>query len=225
MTRRPFARGAALAAGVAVALAVPDVAAAATVALWHMDETSGTTMTDSVGANHGRLRKVTLGQPGVSATAFGFGGVGSIATVASRAALNPGSASFTATVHFRTKVVPSDDSADLMRKGLSTNSKTYWKIELRPDPTHKRAKVRCLFHGSRAQATISATPKNVADGAWHTVQCFKQAGQVGVIFDGAARSTSATVGSISNGAALTLGAKSADDDAYDGLLDEAAFDR
>jgi hypothetical protein len=204
---------------------VADVAGAATVALWHMDELSGATMADSVGANHGRLRRVDLGLPGSQGTAFGFARVGSIATVPSRAALNPGGAPFTATVRFRTSDVPDDDSADLMRKGVSTNSKTLWKIELRPNPAHTRAKVRCLFRGSRSEATISATARNVADGAWHTVQCFKQDRRIGVIFDGAARSTSARVGSISNGAALTLGAKSRTDDAYRGLLDEASFER
>jgi hypothetical protein len=225
MARTPSGRLAAIAAGVVIALTLPEAASAATVALWHMNETSGTTMADSVGTNHGTLRNVDVGLPGFQGTAFGFGGVGSIATVPSRDALNPGGAPFTATVHFRTSVVPSDDSADLMRKGLSTNSKTYWKIELRPNPEHTRAKVRCLFHGSLAEAKISAAPKNVANGVWHTVQCFKQNGRVGVIFDGATLSTSATVGSITNGAALTLGAKSATDDAYDGLLDEAAFSR
>jgi hypothetical protein len=214
-----------LVAGATIALTSPAAAGAATVALWHMDETSGTTMTDSVGSNHGSLRRVDLGLPGFSGTAYGFGGLGSIATVPSAAALNPGSASFTATVHFRTSAVPSDDSGDVMRKGLSTNSKTYWKMELRPNPTHTRARLRCLYQGSRAKATITALPKNVADGAWHTVQCFKTSAVVGVIFDGVTRTTSARVGSISNGAALTLGAKSASDDPFGGVLDEAAFDR
>jgi hypothetical protein len=214
-----------LVAGATIALTSPAAAGAATVALWHMDETSGTTMTDSVGANHGSLRRVDLGLPGLSGTAYGFGGLGSIATVPSAAALNPGSASFTATVHFRTSAVPSDDSGDVMRKGLSTNSKTYWKMELRPNPGHTRARLRCFFRGSKAQATITATPKSVANGAWHTAQCFKQDGAVGVIFDGVVLSTPATVGSISNGAVLTLGAKSATDDPFGGLLDEAAFDR
>jgi hypothetical protein len=225
MLRRLLVRGPALAAGVVAALALPDVAGAATVALWHMDETSGAIMADSVGTNHGRLRHVDLGLPGFQGTAFGFAGLGAIATVPSRAALNPGAAPFTATVRFRTSDVPSDDSGDIMRKGLSTNSKTYWKMELRPNPGHTRARLRCFFRGSKAQATITATPKSVANGAWHTAQCFKQDGAVGVIFDGVVLSTPATVGSISNGAVLTLGAKSATDDPFGGLLDEAAFDR
>jgi hypothetical protein len=225
MLRRLLIRGAALAAGVLAALALPDVAGAATVALWHMDETLGTTMVDGVGGNNGRLRNVALGQPGFLGAAYGFAGLGSVATVPSSAALNPGSAPFTATVHFRTSEVSRDDSEDVMRKGLSTNSKSYWKIELRPNAAHTRAQLRCYFHGSRTSMSIYASPKNVADGVWHTVQCFKQDALVGVIFDGKVRTKSVRIGSISNGAVLTLGAKSASDDAFGGLVDEAAFDR
>ena len=72
-----------LVAGATIALTSPAAAGAATVALWHMDETSGTTMTDSRGANHGRLRRVDLGLPGFSGTAYGFAGLGSIVAPAS----------------------------------------------------------------------------------------------------------------------------------------------
>ena len=48
-------------------------------ALWHLDETSGTTMFDSSPyANNGEIHNVTLGQPGLaSGTAYGFNGVDS----------------------------------------------------------------------------------------------------------------------------------------------------
>jgi hypothetical protein len=224
MVRTHLARGTAILAGVGLALAWPALAGAATVALWHMDETAGRTMTDSVGRHDGRLRHVALAQPGFSATGYGFAGVGSVATVPSRADLNPGAAPFTVTIHFRTNVVSRDDSEDLMRKGLSTNSRTLWKIELRPNASHTAARVRCYFHGSRAAASIYASPANVADGAWHTLQCFKQNGVVGMVFDGKLRTKAARVGSISNRAVLTIGAKSRSDDAFPGLIDEAAFD-
>src|SRR5437764_1462668 len=48
--------------------------ATGTVALWHMDETSGTVMSDSVGGHTGTLHSVQLGQPGFLGTAFGFSG-------------------------------------------------------------------------------------------------------------------------------------------------------
>ena len=223
MAPKPLARVGAIAAGLLVALVAAPAASAATV-LWHMDETSGTTVADSTGANTGRLRNVSLGQPGVLGTGYGFSGARSIVTIPSSASLNPGAADFSATVHVLTSTVTADDSEDVMRKGLSTNSKTYWKMELRPSSTHKSAKIRCYFRGSSAAASLYATPV-VTDGAWHTVTCFKQAGTIGVVFDGTTRTKSVKVGSISNGAALTIGAKSATDDAYVGLVDEVSFDR
>ena len=224
MAPKPLARVGAIAAGLLVALVAAPAASAATVSLWHMDETSGTTVADSTGANTGRLRNVSLGQPGVLGTGYGFSGARSIVTIPSSASLNPGAADFSATVHVLTSTVTADDSEDVMRKGLSTNSKTYWKMELRPSSTHKSAKIRCYFRGSSAAASLYATPV-VTDGAWHTVTCFKQAGTIGVVFDGTTRTKSVKVGSISNGAALTIGAKSATDDAYVGLVDEVSFDR
>jgi len=224
MAPKPLARVGVIAAGLLVALVSAPAASAATVSLWHMDETSGTTMADSIGANTGRLRNVSLGQPGVLGTGYGFSGRRSIVTIPSSASLKPGAADFSATVHVSTSTVSADDSEDVMRKGLSTNSKTFWKMELRPSSTHKSAKIRCYFRGSSGAASIYASPV-VTDGAWHTVSCFKQAGKIGVVFDGKTRTKAATIGSISNGAALTIGAKSATDDAYVGLVDEVSFDR
>ena len=47
-----------------VVMAAPSQALAATAALWHMDEKSGTVMHDSVGNHDGTISHVRLGQPG-----------------------------------------------------------------------------------------------------------------------------------------------------------------
>jgi hypothetical protein len=215
----------ALLAAAVLSLAAPSGASAAVVASWHMNETSGTTMIDSVGGNNGTLRKVQLGQPSFDGSlAYRFAGLGSVATVPSSAALNPGAADYTVTLHFRTSTVTKDDSGDVIRKGLSTNSKTFWKVELRPNAAHTSARLRCYFRGTSAAASIYATPV-VTDGRWHTVQCVKTATAIGVVFDGTTRTKAAKVGSISNGATLSIGAKSATDDAYNGLVDEVSIQR
>ena len=62
-----------VAVGAALALvagAAPASAAPVTVARWHMDETSGSTMRDSVGSNNGTLHSVTLGRTGWSVNAW-----------------------------------------------------------------------------------------------------------------------------------------------------------
>ena len=81
-----------LLAVVAVAsLCTVQTASAATTAWWKMDETSGTTMNDSVGSANGTLHNVTLGLAGISGKAYGFNGTSSYVSVPNRSSLNPGS--------------------------------------------------------------------------------------------------------------------------------------
>jgi hypothetical protein len=215
----------ALLLAVVLCFAAPQAASAAVVAFWHMNELSGTTMFDSVGGNNGTLRKVQVGQTSFDGSpAYRFIGLGSVATVPSSAILNPGAADYSVSLYFKTSNVTKDDSADVIRKGLSTNSKTFWKMELRPNNGHSSAKLRCYFRGTGTTASIYATPV-VTDGNWHSAQCFKTATAVGVVFDGKTRTKAAKVGSISNGASLSIGAKSASDDAYTGLVDEVSISR
>ena len=224
MARAPFARRCAFAAALA-ALAAPSAASAATVSLWHLDETAGTTVADSLGVNPGtRSGPVAIGQPGVLGTAYRFPGAPAIVNVPSSASLNPGSVSFSVTLSFNTSVVTRDDSADIIRKGTTTNSKTLWKVELRPSSTRKTEQIRCYFRGS-SQTIGLYGGKPVSDGKWHTVTCMKQADKVAIVLDGKTRTKAAHVGSISNSAPLTIGAKSSNDDAYQGLVDEVSFAR
>jgi Concanavalin A-like lectin/glucanases superfamily len=224
MVRRRLVCHGALAGAVVAALAAAPVAAAATVSLWHMDETTGATMLDSVGANNGTLHRVALGQAGVQGTAYGFPGPPAIVNVPSSASLNPGANAFSATVHIRTSVVTRDDSADVMRKGVSTTSATFWKMELRPSSTGKTERARCYFRGTSGVVSLYG-PTNVADGAWHTITCAKTAKSVSLTQDGVARTKAGSVGSITNGAPLTIGGKSTSDDGYQGLVDEVSFAR
>jgi hypothetical protein len=224
MKTKPLGRGPAMAATFLAMLALPPAASAATVSLWHMDETSGSTMVDAMGANNGTLLNVGLGQPGFQTFAYSFNGANSLVSVPSSATLNPGSAGFVVTVHVKTTTIPAGDSGDVVRKGVSATSSTYYKMEIRPTATRTAARVRCLFQGSSTIASVTATPK-VTDGAWHTVQCVKRAASVSAIVDGKTRTKSIRVGSITNKAPLTVGAKSASEDFYTGLLDEVSFAR
>ena len=93
------------------------------VGLWHMDETSGSTMNDSSGNNNnGSLTAVTLGLPGVSGTAYGFNGTTSKAKVDSNSSLNPGGADILLTAHVKFTGPFLDDSYDIIRKGKSATS-------------------------------------------------------------------------------------------------------
>jgi hypothetical protein len=222
MVRRRLVCAGALAGAVVTVLAAAPLAAAATVSLWHMNETAGTTMHDSVGANNGTLQHVALGQPGIQGTAYGFPGRPAIVTIPSSPGLNPGAGTFRATAHIRTSTVTTDDSADVMRKGVSTSSATFWKMELRPSSTHTSERARCYFRGTSGVMSIYGSTTNIANGAWHTITCAKTASSVSITQDGVTRTKAGPVGSVSNGSRMTIGAKSTTDDAYQGLVDEVS---
>jgi hypothetical protein len=200
-----------------------SAASAATIALWHMNETSGATMVDSVGSNRGTLRNVTLGNAGFSGRAYAFNGKSSIVTVPSAAVLNPGSNDFGFTVHVKFSKVPTGDY-DLLRKGLSSTAGGDYKMEIVPGSSGASGKALCHFKGSTASATKIAGP-NVADGKWHTITCAKTATTIRLGVDGANFTKSAAVGSINNSAVLTVGAKSGGGDWYNGLMDEVSVSR
>src|SRR3954465_15052758 len=107
---------AALAAGLTGCEPTTDI-----VALWHMDERSGSVMRDAIGNNDGALSSVRLGQPGLFGTAYGFTGR-SKATVPSSAALNAGSGDMTVTIALNSTETPGSHDWDLIRKGKADAS-------------------------------------------------------------------------------------------------------
>jgi len=207
-------------------LALPAAASASTVSLWHMDEPAGaTTMKDSVGTNNGTLTNVTTGVAGFTNTAFSFNGSSPVAAVNSSSTLNPGSGSFTVTasVNFGAPPTAAIGDFDLVRKGLSSTTGGYWKMEIL-----QTGKAFCQFQGSSGGATITSA-SSLADKQWHTISCVKRSTAVRLIVKtGTSTKTvskTVTIGSISNTAKLTMGAKSIGGDWYNGLMDEVSFSR
>lgn len=199
------------------ATAAPSSPPAATVALWHMNETSGSVMHDAAGSNDGTIFNVALGQPGFRKKAYGFNGSSSHVNVPSAASLNPDSMNFTVTVRVRFSVTPPPDIGDydLVRKGLCCG--THWKVEILPDGNAGRA--FCYFRGSTGTGSLTAGP-DLSDDQWHTIVCKKTANRMILIVDGQNFTQNVTIGSISNGSELTLGYKTSLGDWYKGLLDE-----
>jgi hypothetical protein len=207
--------------GAASASSAPTavIVTASVVALWHMDETTGTTMVDSIGGHNGSLHSVQLGLPGFSGTAYGFNGSSSYAEVPSASDLNPGSADFTVTIHIKTtgSPPPSPDDWDLIRKGYYSSSGGEFSIELQSS-----GQASCTFKGSLGYIQQYEAGPAVNDGHWHTVQCSKSATTVELIVDGAAYSTLATIGSIANTDSVEIGARPGSDWTQ-GALDEASI--
>ena len=188
------------------------------VALWHMDETSGSTMFDSVGSHNGTLHSTQDGLPGFSGTAYGFNGSSSYVDVPSSADLNPGSADITFTIHLKTSGTPPPPPADwdIFRKGLYTSGGAEWKMEFQ-----QTGQASCGFEGTGGYAELVAGPK-IDDGQWHTISCVKTATNIQVVVDGQTFSKAANIGSIANTTDVAIGARPGSD-WYQGQLDEASI--
>jgi hypothetical protein len=206
--------------GVAFSLVQVSTAGAAPVlaALWHMDETSGTTMFDAVGSDNGTTHHVTMGLAGFSGTAYGFNGTSSYVSVPSADDLNPNDANVTVTIELNTTGTPPAPPGDwdLIRKGNSSTAGGDFKMELQ-----QTGQISCGFKGSAGHAVLIAGPA-VNDGQWHSAQCVKTATAIEVVVDGQTFTKNKSVGSIANSAALVIGAHPGSD-WYSGTLDEASL--
>ena len=153
------------------------------VALWHMDELSGTVMHDSIAGHDGSLNSVQKGLTGFSGTAYGFsgssgaGGSNSYVSVPSASDLNPGSKNVTVTIHLNTTRAPATPDWDVIRKGLYTSPGGEYKMEYQPS-----GQASCGFKGSTAYAELMAGPP-INDGQWHTVQCVKTSSDIKVVVE------------------------------------------
>ncbi|MEP6640071.1 MAG: LamG-like jellyroll fold domain-containing protein [Chloroflexota bacterium] len=185
-------------------------------AFWHMDETSGTVARDGTGHGYdGTIQKVKLGVAGVSKTGFEFNGTSSRILVKDAPGLRAGDKDLVVTLSVSFSSVPSGDY-DLIRKGLSTSSGGDWKMEILSN-----GKAFCYFKGSKGSIGKSGGP-NLADGKYHKITCEKHATTVALVVDGSRYTSTKTVGSISNTATLSIGAKAAGGDWYKGRMDEVS---
>jgi hypothetical protein len=197
----------------------PQLTQGRIVALWHMDETSGTVMHDSVAAHDGNLTKVAVGQPGAIGTAFAFNGSSSVVQVPSADDLNPGTANITITIRLNTTGVPGIGPADwdVIRKGDYAPAGSEYKFELQHS-----GQGSCGFEGTAGYGEVIAGPP-INDGQWHTVACVKTPTTIKLIVDGKSYVQAANVGSITNTAPVVLGSRPGAD-WYAGSLDEASIE-
>ena len=198
--------------------------ASAPVAVWHLDETSGSSALDAVGGHTGAIHNVVVGVPGFAGTAFRFDGRSSYVEVPSDQALNPGAAPIQFTMQIRYTVTPPNRSTtdyDILRKGTSSDSAQFYKAEIRPDN-----RAVCRFVGSKTSKSgiLIHTGPTLNDGTWHTLTCTKTNTSISLTVDGKTFTKNGTVGSISNTGSLTLGAKPGRpySDFYNGDLDEVS---
>jgi len=181
---------------------------------------------DSGNNNNGTTTNITS-VAGINGTnGYHFDGAGSIATVPSSATLNPGSANITFTAHVKFTQPPSATVGDydLLRKGLSSSAGGDYKMEILPRNNHTKAKAFCFFKDSAKTVGKIVNGPNLADGLWHTVSCTKTSSDVELTVDGTTYTNPVSLGSISNGDLLTIGAQTRSVDWYVGDMDEVSID-
>lgn len=184
------------------------------VALWHMDERSGTTMKDSIRGHDGTLHSVQLGVPGFTGTAYGFTG-SSYVSVPHASDLNPNSADVTVTTRLKATAVPKRDW-DVVRKGYYTTTGGEYKMEYQAS-----GQASCGFKGAAGYAELIAGPA-LNDNQWHTVQCVKTPTAIKLIVDGQTFSKAARVGAIANGEIVPIGSRPGVQ-FFQGALDETSI--
>jgi hypothetical protein len=190
-------------------------------AVWHFDETSGNTAFDSSGnGNDGTAHDVAM-----TGSGYDFNGSSSVVVVPTSSSLNPGTASFSFSVTFRSTVAPGPGlDYDLLRKGLTTTSGGEFKVEILN--ANGKARALCVVKDSAKKALQIRGSTNLTDGAVHTITCTRtSAGLTLVVDDLAPKTKAGSTGSISNSAPLAIGAKAeggAQADWFDGTILDAS---
>lgn len=181
---------------------------------WNMDETTGTTMADSTGSSPGKLTSVSLGHAGWRGKAYLFNGTSSQVVVSNDAPLNPGARRFKMYTRIKTTTLPAVPDYDLIRKGQAPNAE--YKMEIQPN-----GQASCTFDGTLGHATVQNGPK-LNNGAWHTIECAKDATTVTLTIDGVSWTKTVTIGDISNTSDVVIGAYPGFD-FYQGYLDATSI--
>ena len=200
-----------------ISLASPANAVMWTRALWEMDRLP--TMVDKAGGdNNGTTRNVS--QWGGS---YGFDGRTSVATAPDAPNLDPGNWSIRIAARFALARVPAPgETFDVIRKGYAPTAGGMYKLEIRN--VGGAAVAACRFEdGGTGYAEVMGT-RNLANGGWVEVRCFKDSTGVTVDALGESRKVSRAVGAISNAAPVYVGAKGDGTDWFPGLIDAAWID-
>jgi hypothetical protein len=198
-----------LGAGTFAATATSPAQADGLRAHWGLDETGSppaVAADDSGNGNDGQPMGGVVGD----GSAFTFDGTGRV-IVPDSPSLNPSTDDFSYTVTFTTGLPAAGTDYDLLRKGFAKTRGGEYKVEVLN--VNGAAKGFCMVKDSlKTVARIRAGKGTLADGATHTITCAKTATGVSITVDSAAtktRTVSAGLGTVTNNADLTLGAKAA----------------
>jgi len=190
---------------------------------WQMNETSGQMIDSSGNNNDGTPKDVVR-----TGSAYVFNGSTSYVLVPDSDSLDPEEKDITLRARVKVTDTPmDDDSYDIVRKGLVTTPGGDYKMEIKRTSNPTVGKLHCLFKGDGGTVDKEAR-RDIVDGNWHTLECIKTSTSVVARVDGRSGSSKAagSAGSIANGSAVLVGAKTADplDDTFDGKMDFVSID-
>ena len=195
-------------------------------AIWLMDETSGTTMSDSSGnGNNGTIYNVAM----TGETGYVFDPVArSKVVVPDSATLNPGDSTFSYSVDVQSSHVPVPGTDyDLLRKGIRRTAGGEFKLEI--VEVNGQGRAFCLIVDSLGTSASIRGTTSVTDGQVHRLTCTKTASGLTLRVDELeprTKTVTSGLGPISNTSALVMGAKTPKvkgtaGDWYDGALLQA----
>lgn len=212
------------AAAAALSFGLPAPALATVVAQWNMDNTFGTTMTDSSGnGNNGTTYNIVT-----SGAGYIFDGASSRAVVPTSASLNPGTSDFSYTVQVQVDIVPDPGTDyDLLRKGTGISTGGEYKLEI--VNSNGLAKPKCVVQDSAGHTVSEQGKYTVADGKLHTITCIRTSNSLTLKLDARTPqvTNAALDGSINTKAPLSIGDKQGSlngvgDDWYNGSMRSAS---
>jgi hypothetical protein len=206
-----------------LALAGPAQAAPTLRALWNMD--SVPTMADSAGGdNNGTASNIIMSSDGY----YTFDGATSIASVPNKANLNPGTSNIRLEVKINATSAPAPgETFDIIRKGTSRTLTGYYKIELRTTSTGV-VNAACIFKDK--DKVVGSAVYRIPTTGWVAITCTKTTatattpGTVSLALNGVTkRTTTKSVGTISNTSGVFIGGKGDGTDVFSGLMDYASI--
>ena len=123
----------------------------------------------------------------------------------------------TARISF-TKTPATNQTFDLVRKGVTTSAGGDYKIEIMRSSAGL-AIASCVFKDSRGKVGMVRGTVGLANKGFVTVTCTKTSSAVTVSAGGQTRTLSTTLGSISNASPVYVGGKGDGTDWFPGLMD------
>lgn len=191
-------------------ITVSAVAAANLIAWWKLDETSGTTATDSSNyGNNGTLTNGPLWMSGIKDNAVYFDGSNDYIEMTDASVWDFGTGDFTLSAWM--KSTNSGWGWVLSRLNDATTG-DLWRFGTKSDNT-------LIFKDTVAWQDVNSTA-SVNDGAWHHVAAVRSSGTVTLYIDGSSDGSGTADSDFSGTEKLRIGRWQGGSDFWDGLLDD-----